>query len=482
MITPANVLGTRLGVYEVQSILGSGGMATVYRGFDHNLQRPVAIKVLSGLAASQPDFAERFRQEARMIARLRHPHIVQVYDFGVLDQVAYMVQELLPGQTLSERLAELAARNQPMPRREIVVVIQQLAAALDAAHAAGIIHRDLKPSNALYNAEGALVLTDFGIAKSMAPDATKTQTGIILGTPTYVSPEQARGEALTPASDIYALGVVLYELISGQPPFDSDTPLGIVLKHLHEPPPPIQPLRASVTPAVEAVVLRALAKNPEERYRTASELAQALDTAWPEPTQAHPPGTLHSMPTVAWQPPNPAGAAPTAEPIDAARSAAPGGPAAVAPSAHPPPPQPRRRFLPFLALLLGGLLFAGALLAWRSDGVSAPALTAPTLSAPEQATPESPTAGAPTIAQLDRLREILGTSASAAMRPSLEAAEQALAAGDGEGAAEALGSIQQQILKARREGTLSGAAMRDALVALQDIADRNGVKLPLEIG
>ncbi|MFO7171202.1 MAG: serine/threonine-protein kinase, partial [Chloroflexota bacterium] len=168
MLTPSTVLGARLGDYEIQDVLGSGGMATVYRGFDHTLQRPVAIKVLSEAAAAQPGLVERFRQEARLIARLRHPHIVQVYAFGQVDQVVYMVQELLPGPTLATRLQELAAQGQPMPRQEILAVIGQLAAALDAAHAAGIIHRDVKPSNAMWNAAGELALTDFGIAKTGA--------------------------------------------------------------------------------------------------------------------------------------------------------------------------------------------------------------------------------------------------------------------------------------------------------------------------
>ncbi len=488
-MTASTMIGTRLGAYEVQSVLGIGGMATVYRGFDHNLQRLVAIKILSADASAQPDFADRFRQEARMVARLRHPNIVHVYDFGTLDQIVYMVQELLPGQTLAERLAELAARNQPMPRREIIAVIQQLAAALDVAHAAGIIHRDVKPSNALYNADAALVLTDFGIAKSAATDATKTQTGMVLGTPTYISPEQARAETLTPASDIYALGVVLYELISGRPPFDDGTPLGIVLKHLHEPPPPLQPLRPSVTPQVEAVVQRALAKRPEDRFSTATSLAQALAAAWPEQMPAAPAGSVHNLPTVAWQPATPAASTPAVEPIAAARISLSSAPMVGAtPSAHTPATQSRKSSLPLLALLLVGLLLAGMVLAWRGDR-TAPARAIPTQAAPESATQAAPIAAVPPTVIIEpgatplaQIRQILGANANPAMNTSLEHAEQALIANDKAGATQALGLLQRQILAARQDGSLSTETMRAALAALQDIAVRHELQLPLEIG
>jgi eukaryotic-like serine/threonine-protein kinase len=237
----ANLAGTRLGVYEIQALIGSGGMASVYRGFDHNLQRPVAIKVLSAEAAREPGFAERFRQEARLIASLRHPNIVQIYDFGEQSGHTYMVQELLPGPTLEQQFVELAAQGSRLSGHEIVDIARQLAAALDAAHAAGIIHRDVKPSNALWNAIGALALTDFGIAKNTLTAAGHTQVGVVVGTPNYLSPEQAQGLPLTPASDIYALGVLLYELITGALPFESRTPMGVVLAHIQTPPPPLRP-------------------------------------------------------------------------------------------------------------------------------------------------------------------------------------------------------------------------------------------------
>ena len=276
-------------------------MASVYRGFDRNLRRPVAIKVLSDLA-TQPDFAARFRQEARLIAGLRHPNIVQVYDFGEHDGLIYMVQELLPGPTLQQWLRDLAARGARPTRDEVLTIVGQLAGALDAAHAAGIIHRDVKPANAIWNAAGALVLTDFGIAKNIQlPDLT--QTGLVIGTPDYLSPEQAKGLPLTPSSDIYSLGVVLYEMLAGRLPFIGGTALGVAMSHIHDAPPPLRSLRPDLPVAVEALVQQALAKDPSARFRTAGALAQALSQAWPATNSAAAalPADIHEQPTRIWE-------------------------------------------------------------------------------------------------------------------------------------------------------------------------------------
>src|SRR5215210_667710 len=205
-VNAPSLIGATLGAYDIQALLGTGGMATVYQGFDQNLHRSVAVKVLSAALAADSSYVDRFRQEARLIASLRHPHIAQVYAFGEHAGAPYMVQELLPGPTLEQRLKDLAVQGERMPQPEVLATITQLASALDAAHAIGVIHRDVKPSNTLYNAQGQVILTDFGIARN-ENDITRAMTapGLVVGTPGYVAPEQVDGRApLTPACDVYA--------------------------------------------------------------------------------------------------------------------------------------------------------------------------------------------------------------------------------------------------------------------------------------
>lgn len=273
----------RLGNYEIRELLGSGGMARVYRGYDPALDRDVAIKMIS--TAGQPeDFVRRFQHEARVVAKLQHPNIVQIYQFGAQEQSVYMVQELLRGPTLARRLRELG--KQRMPNDQVLSIMTQLAAALDYAHSHGVIHRDVKPGNVIYNTAGHLVLTDFGVASTPA-DPTKPQAGQILGTPGYIAPEQAAGSmALTHACDVYALGVVLFELLTGSLPFDDATPMGVMLRHLYDPPPPPSRLRTELPPAVDRVVLQALHKEPEARFPSAGALAQALRYALTPPQPA----------------------------------------------------------------------------------------------------------------------------------------------------------------------------------------------------
>ncbi|NOK59746.1 MAG: hypothetical protein GFH27_549285n270 [Chloroflexi bacterium AL-W] len=286
-----SLLNSKLGNYEVHNLLGRGGMASVYRAYDPALDREVAIKVIS-TAGQPPDFVARFQREARVVARLRHPNIVQIYSFGESqDQdVVYMVQELLPGTTLSVRIREMGRRRMSVNR--VQEIIDQLASALDFAHSQDVIHRDVKPSNALYNEQGELVLTDFGIARSAADETrTTTEPGVLMGTPSYVAPEQAvSSAALTSACDIYALGVILFQLLTGRLPFEADTPMGVLLKHLYDEPPSVRRLRSDLSEEVAEVVSRSLHKEPKQRFRSAGELADALRAAWP-------PGRLTSATT-----------------------------------------------------------------------------------------------------------------------------------------------------------------------------------------
>ncbi|GAB4108740.1 MAG: hypothetical protein OHK0022_60700 [Roseiflexaceae bacterium] len=411
MSTPNTLLGTTLGSYEIRSLLGSGGMATVYQGFDQQLHRLVAVKVLAPTLAADPAYVNRFRQEARLIANLRHPHIAQVYAFGEHDGAPYMVQELLPGPTLEQRLKELAAQGTPMPQHEVQETIAHLAGALDAAHAVGVIHRDVKPSNALYNAQRQIVLTDFGIARNTADTSrTATGAGVIMGTPGYIAPEQAVGSAtLTPACDVYALGVVLFELLAGRLPFEADTAMGVVLKHLYDPPPAPTSVRPNLPPTLDAVVLRALEKEPTARFSSAGALAQALAAAWPAAgaPAAVPAQDIHNQSTVVWVRPASAQAAQTAlHPPPAPSPANPttsttsriGAPQPASSTSTPPsppaaplstPPAGNNRLLLPLALVLAAALGIGGFLALRGGDQTA-AVPTPGIAATAAAAAASP--------------------------------------------------------------------------------------------
>ncbi len=277
------IIGSQLGDYQVRSLLGSGGMAEVYKGYDAALDREVAIKIIR-LADQPDDFIARFRREARVVASLRHPNVVQIYQFGEQDGVIYMVQELLPGPTLAQRIRRAGKKGVAFSR--IHTTMEQLARALDYAHGQGVTHRDVKPGNALYNTHDELVLTDFGIARTTADTSrTATKSGIIVGTPGYIAPEQAISSAsITSACDIYSLGVVLFELLTGRLPFDADAPMEMVLKHLYDDPPPPSTFRADLPAQVDKVVFRAMDKDPEKRYPSAGALTQAFQAACPRDT------------------------------------------------------------------------------------------------------------------------------------------------------------------------------------------------------
>lgn len=265
--------GTRLGRYTLKRKLGAGGMAEVWEAFDELLHRSVAVKVIRESISSSSDFTERFVREARLAAGLEHPSILPVYDFGQEGETAFLVMQLLPGGSLKDRI------QGPMPPELAIDALTAIASALDHAHGKGILHRDVKPSNVLLDKSGGLLLADFGLAKSASVASGLTQTGMILGTPLYMSPEQAMGEDLDARSDQYALAVVAFQLLTGFVPFKADSPLSILHKHLQEPPPPPTTKNASLPAAVDAVFASALAKKPEDRYTSCSEFVAALAQA-----------------------------------------------------------------------------------------------------------------------------------------------------------------------------------------------------------
>ncbi len=271
----SELIGRKLGKYTLEAQLGEGGMAAVYQSQHPQFHRLVAIKILPATIGQDPSFRARFEREGRTIASLNHPSIIRVYDIDQVDGLFYMVMDLLPGGTLEARL-----REGGLDRRWSVDVIVKMAEALDYAHAHGVIHRDIKPSNILLDAEGRPVLADFGIARMAQAegDPNLTAAGTVMGTPAYMAPEQLSGGQIDARSDIYALGVVLYQLLAGRAPFTGDT-MAVVTAHLTKQPQALRELVSDLPPALDAVVLQALAKQPEHRFKSAGVFAQALRSA-----------------------------------------------------------------------------------------------------------------------------------------------------------------------------------------------------------
>ncbi|WP_229076741.1 serine/threonine-protein kinase [Actinoplanes sp. DH11] len=279
MIRPGVTLGGR---YRLEERIAGGGMGDVWRGIDEVLGRTVAVKILLPALLDEPGFAERFRGEARTMATINHPGVVDVYDYGSDQQLAFLVMEYVEGDALSRTLSRVGRLT---PARTMALVAQA-ADALQAAHGNGIVHRDVKPGNLLVRPNGTLVLTDFGIARS-ALVGQLTVAGAVLGTASYISPEQAAGDVATPASDVYALGVVAYQCLSGHRPFDGATPIEIAMKHVRESP---RPLPGDIPPAVRAIVERAMDKDPKSRWPSAAAMASvARQAAASLTTSVHPP-------------------------------------------------------------------------------------------------------------------------------------------------------------------------------------------------
>src|SRR5438128_2388665 len=263
----------RLASYTLLEPIGHGGMAVVYRARQESLDRTVAVKVLSENLAASAEFMERFRREARTAASLRHPNVITVHDFGEDERgVPYLVLEYIGGPTLAD-LMDVGLDDQQIPD-----LLDQVAAGLDYAHVRGVIHRDIKPGNVLMTEDGRAVLADFGLAW-LLEGAHLTLTGGVIGTPEYMSPEQAAGRGIDHRSDVYALGVVLYEMLIGDRPFVAETPIGVLLMHLQDKPPSVHVARPDLPLAVAEVLDKALVKDPAERYSSAGELARAFRAA-----------------------------------------------------------------------------------------------------------------------------------------------------------------------------------------------------------
>ena len=269
-----------IGKYELRERLGRGGAAEVYKAYNPLLERVVAIKVLHAHLAEAPDFTSRFLREARLVAQLRHPNIVQVFDFDLDGERPYMVMEYVPGASLKQRLDDCFMREERLPLAEVVRIFKALLEAVGYAHAQGMLHRDLKPANILLDAAGRPVLTDFGIARLLSADRL-TASGIAVGTPAYMSPEQGLGYDADERSDLYALGIVLFECLTGSVPFEADTAVALLLKHIHQPVPSLHELRPDLPEAMELIINKLLAKDPAERYQTAGVVWAAL-AALPE--------------------------------------------------------------------------------------------------------------------------------------------------------------------------------------------------------
>ncbi|HYP47388.1 MAG TPA: protein kinase [Thermoleophilaceae bacterium] len=267
------MIGTLLnGRFRLEEKIGSGGMSTVYKAFDPTLERWVAIKLMHRDISTDPDQLERFRREARAVARLNHPHVVTVIDAGEDDGTPYIVFEYVEGETLKDRIRRLGR----LPVAEAIAYGIEIARALSAAHSHRLVHRDVKPQNVLIDRDGRAKVTDFGIARSLEMEGL-TQAGRVLGTTDYVSPEQALGHEVTEQSDLYSLGVVLYEMLTGEVPFKADTQVAVAMKHVREPLPDVQRRRPEVAASLAGVVERAGAKETANRYATADELEHDLE-------------------------------------------------------------------------------------------------------------------------------------------------------------------------------------------------------------
>jgi eukaryotic-like serine/threonine-protein kinase len=370
MVQRSSVLNDR---YEVDKPLGRGGMAQVFRGTDRVLGRTVAIKILDQKYRDDVKFVTRFRREAQSAAGISHPNVVSIFDTGSEDGVHYIVMEYVDGETLDDVLA----REKKLPAHRAVAIAEPVARALHAAHQKGMVHRDVKPGNIMIDRSGTVKVVDFGIARAAADD-TLTQTGIVLGTAAYLSPEQAQGVAVDPRSDVYSLGCVLYEMLTGRKPFTGDSALAIAYKHVREQPAAPSRVNPDVPPELEAVVMTAMAKDPDQRFSSGGAMREALSAA-----------ATGEMPAMA------AVGDGATEPLPS------GGDTAVMTTPEtapgPPPERPPRWWLPWLVIgvILAALIVLGFLL---FDGTEPRRAGSPQTEAPPETTPPEETVAADPVA------------------------------------------------------------------------------------
>ncbi len=272
-----DLTGRQFGPYQIVEPLGEGGMAAVYKAYQPSMDRHVALKVLPRHFSDDPHFTARFQREAKLVAQLQHPHILPVFDYGQAQGYTYIVMPFVRGGTLSGLL-----EGRPSPLSHVRRAVSQVGEALSYAHSRGLVHRDVKPSNVLIDEEGNCLLTDFGLARMVEASVNLTITGAVVGTPAYMSPEQGLGQKVDSRTDIYSLGVILYQMATGRVPYQAETPIALILKHVQDPLPPARALNPSIPEGVERVILKALSKTPQDRFQTAAEMVRALQAAIPD--------------------------------------------------------------------------------------------------------------------------------------------------------------------------------------------------------
>jgi serine/threonine-protein kinase len=396
------MIGEQIGQYKIVELIAQGGMATVYKAYQESFERYVAIKVLPRQLSEDPTFLKRFQNEARVIARLEHRSILPVYDYGEHDGMPYIVMRLVETGTLRKKLFYEQIDLQTAAR-----IIEQVAEALDYAHAHGVIHRDLKPSNILLDERNNAYLTDFGIAKMLGSTSQVTGSGVV-GTPSYMSPEQCQGKTVTPASDIYALGAILYEVVTGKAPFEADTPLGVMYMHVRTPVPSVQQVNPSLPAAIDRVIARAMAKRPFERYSTASELAADFWRAIGGPPLAGEQPLMAAQPEVSLPPTPPPNSTPYYDAGSGFRVEG----QAILPEATLPDARPAEQVLPraapapkkrlstgmvvLLAAILGLALILGAagiglvVMSWLNSDIGSPSSSTMPSRTPQSNTVDTP--------------------------------------------------------------------------------------------